>query len=282
MRPEPLRREAACFDERMLEERIGPGRTVVVTGASAGIGAATALAVAAEGADVVLVARRADRLAEVVAQCAAAGVRAEALVADLADLEAIAQLAERIVDLVGVPDVLVNNAGVPMRKRIATIEPSALEGVMALNYFSPARLTTALLPGMLERGSGDIVNVSSMGVHLVAFGVGAYAASKAALELFTEALSVELAGSGVRAHILVPGSTISEFRDDKPGNDAPMPADLSTFASSEEVAAAVLRSVRTDGLYTFATERDAATAQTKNADPNAFVAAMTERLAAFR
>jgi len=266
----------------MLKDRIGPGRTVVVTGASAGIGAATARAVAAEGADVVLVARRGDRLAEVAVDCAASGVRAESVVADLADLDAISSIADRIIELVGVPDVLVNNAGVPMRKRISAIEPALLEGVMAMNYFSPARLTTALLPGMLERGSGDIVNVSSMGAHMVAFGVGAYAASKAALEMFTEALHVELAGTGVRAHILVPGSTISEFRDHKPGNDDPMPADLSTFASADDVAAGILRSVRSDVLITYAIERDEATARAKQADANAFVAAMSERLAAFR
>lgn len=266
----------------MQSDRIGPGRTVVVTGASAGIGAATARAVAAEGADVVLVARRADRLAEVAVDCAATGVRAETIAADLADLDAIESIADRIVELVGVPDVLVNNAGVPMRKRIAAIEPAPLEGVMAMNYFSPARLTTALLSGMLERGSGDIVNVSSMGAHMVAFGVGAYAASKAALEMFTEALHVELAGTGVRAHILVPGSTISEFRDQKPGNDDPMPADLSTFASADDVAAAIVAAVRGDDLISYATARDAATAATKNADPNAFIAKMAEALAAYR
>lgn len=266
----------------MHSDRIGPGRTVVVTGASAGIGAATARALAAEGADVVLVARRADRLAEVAVDCAATGVRAEIIAADLADLDAIESLADHIIELVGVPDVLVNNAGVPMRKRIAAIEPALLEGVMAMNYFSPARLTTALLPGMLQRGSGDIVNVSSMGAHMVAFGVGAYAASKAALEMFTEALHVELVGSGVRAHILVPGSTISEFRDQKPGNDDPMPADLSTFASADDVAAGVLRCVRSDALITYATERDEATARAKQADHNGFIAAMSERLAAFR
>lgn len=266
----------------MAQDRIGPGRTVVVTGASAGIGAATARAVAAEGADVVLIARRIDRLAAVAEDCRRAGVRAETIGADLADLDAIADLADQIVTVAGVPDVLVNNAGVPMRKRIAAIEPAALEGVMAINYFSPARLTTALLPKMLERGSGDIVNVSSMGAHMVAFGVGAYAASKAALEMFTEALHLELHGTGVRAHLLVPGSTISEFRDHKPGNDDPMPADLSTFASAEDVAAAVLRSVRTDVLVTYAVERDEATAAAKRADPNGFVAAMAERLTARR
>ena len=86
-----------------------------------------------------------------------------------------------------------------------------VESVMAMNYFSPVRLTLALLPRMLERGRGDIVNVSSMGAHLVAFGVGAYAASKAALELFTESLYVELPGTGVRAHLVVPGTTATEF-----------------------------------------------------------------------
>jgi short-subunit dehydrogenase len=117
---------------------------------------------------------------------------------------------------------------------------------------------------------------------MVAFGVGAYAASKAALELFTEALHVELAGTGVRAHILVPGSTISEFREPKPGNDDPMPADLSTFASADDVAAGILRAVRSDALITYAIERDEATARAKQADPNGFIAAMSERLAAFR
>ena len=87
----------------------------------------------------------------------------------------------------------------PHRRRMT---PDDVEGVMAMNYFSPVRLTLALLPGMIERGRGDIVNVSSMGVHLVAFGVGAYSASKAALELFTESLYVELARHrGARAPV---------------------------------------------------------------------------------
>lgn len=261
------------------DERIGPGRVVVVTGASAGIGAATATTIASEGADVVLVARRAERLAEVAARCRSHGVTAHEVAADLADLDGIAALADRVVALAGVPDVLINNAGVPMRKRITAITPDLIESVMRINYFSPARLTTQFLPAMLERGRGDVVNVSSMGAHMVAFGVGAYAASKAALELFTEALHVELAGSGVRAHVLVPGSTISEFREHKPGNDDPMPADLSTFASAEDVAAAIVAAVRSDELTTYATGRDAATAAAKRADPNAFIAKMAQALA---
>ena len=121
-------------------------------------------------------------------------------------------------------DVLVNNAGIPKRRRTTTMSAADAEGVMAMNYFSPVRLTLALLPRMIERGRGDIVNVSSMGVHLVAFGVGAYSASKAALELFTESLYVELPGTGVRAHLVVPGTTATEFSTPRDDNDPPLPA----------------------------------------------------------
>src|SRR5207302_3144848 len=137
-------------------------------------------------------------------------------------------------------DVLVNNAGVPKRRRDRALTADDVEGVMAINYFSPVRLTLALLPRMVERGRGHIVNVSSMGVHSAAFGVGAYSASKAALELFTESLYLELTGTGVRAQVFVPGSTLSEFSDDKPGNEPSMPRDPSQFSTSEDVAAAIV------------------------------------------
>ena len=117
-------------------------------------------------------------------------------VVDLADLDGIDEFAATADAELGGIDVLVNNAGIPKRRRTTTMTADDVESVMAMNYFSPVRLTLAVLPRMVERGRGDIVNVSSMGVHLVAFGVGAYAASKAALELFTESLYVELPGTG--------------------------------------------------------------------------------------
>ena len=144
-------------------------------------------------------------------------------VVDLADLDGIDEFAATADAELGGIDVLVNNAGVPKRRRTTTMTADDVESVMAMNYFSPVRLTLAVLPRMVERGRGDIVNVSSMGVHLVAFGVGAYAASKAALELFTESLYVELPGTGVRAHLVVPGTTATEFSTPKEGNDPPLP-----------------------------------------------------------
>lgn len=254
------------------------GRVVVVTGASSGIGEATAMAFAAAGAEVVLVARRADRLEQVAGRCRALGSTATALAADLADLDRIDAVATRIVEAAGVPDVLVNNAGVPKRRKVIGMSAEDIEGVMALNYFSPVRLTLALLPAMVERGSGDVVNVSSLGAHMVSFGVGAYTASKAALEMFTEAMYVELAATGVRAHLLIPGTTRSEFSTEKAGNDAPFPSDPTTAASPEQVAEALLGCIATDDLMTYAIERDAATGAAKNADPNAFLATMRRRL----
>lgn len=247
---------------------------VLVTGASSGIGAATAIAFAQRGDTVGICARRSDRLDEVL-QRMGSGVK---WVVDLADLDAFAARAD---DELGGIDVLVNNAGIPKRRRATTMTADDAEGVMAMNYFSPLRLTLALLPRMIERGRGDIVNVSSMGVHLVAFGVGAYSASKAALELFTEALYVELPGTGVRAHLVVPGTTATEFSTPRDGNDPPLPPGP-TAATPEQVAAAIVASVESDEFVSYATETDAATSATKAADPNAFLAQMREALAGLR
>jgi short-subunit dehydrogenase len=170
--------------------------------------------------------------------------------------------------------VLINNAGVPKRRQVREMTPADVEGVMAMNYFSPVRLTLALLPGMLERDHGDIVNVSSMGAHLVAYRVGAYSASKAALEMFTESLHVELAGTGVRAHLFVPGTTVTEFSTPKDGNDPPFPLDPATAATAEEVGAELIRALGEERLITYATARDEATSAKKASDPNAFLADM--------
>ena len=250
---------------------------VLVTGASSGIGAATAIAFAQRGATVGICARRGDRLAEVLAEVPGG----RSWVVDLADLDALDDFAARVERELGGVDVLVNNAGVPKRRRTTTMTAADVEGVMAMNYFSPVRLTLALLPGMLERERGDIVNVSSMGAHLVAFGVGAYAASKAALELFTEALYVELPGTGVRAHLVVPGTTATEFSTPKEGNDPPLPPGPGA-ATAEEVAAAIVACVESDQFVSYATVRDADTSATKAADPNRFLAEMRERLAGLR
>ena len=253
----------------------GTGQRVVVTGASSGIGAVAAVEAAKAGATVCLVARRADRLDEVLAECREHVPWCQKVVADLSQLALIDDVAAEVTEaLGGGVDVLINNAGVPKRRSVRDMTAADVEGVMAMNYFSPVRLTLALLPGMLERDHGDIVNVSSMGVHMVAYKVGAYSASKAALEMFTESLHVELAGTGVRAHLFVPGTTLTEFSTPKDGNDPPFPTDPKTAATAEEVGAALIAALGEERLITYATARDEATSEKKASDPNAFLADM--------
>ena len=253
------------------------GKNIVITGASSGIGEALAIEAANRGARVAIVARRADRLADVLQRCQQSSPESTMVVADLADLDAIDGLASQLIaSLDGRVDVLINNAGVPKRKRTDQMTSEDVEGVMAINYFSPVRLTLAMLPHMLERNSGDIVNVSSMGVHMAAFGVSAYSASKAALEFFTEGLYVELGKTNVRSHLFVPGTTASEFSTDKPGNNAPFPSDPATTSTSEEVAISLLASLDTETFVTYTGEREAQTSAKRNADVNAWLANMRQ------
>jgi short-subunit dehydrogenase len=260
-----------------IETWDGAGQRVLVTGASSGIGASVAVAFARSGATVGICARRQDRLSEVLEQCRQWSPDSRLWAVDLSRLDELEAFAAQASEDLGGVDVLVNNAGVPKRRLAASLSAADVEGVMAMNYFSPVRLTLALLPQMLERGSGHVVNVSSMGAHSAAYRVGTYAASKAALELFTESLYLELGGTGVVAHLFVPGSTRTEFSTPKEGNDAPFPQDPSAFADPDDVAIALVACLRDPRFVSFASEREETTATKKAADPNGWLAALRQR-----
>jgi short-subunit dehydrogenase len=254
------------------------GQRVLVTGASSGIGEAVALQLAEAGATVGICARREDRLAAVLDRCRERSPESRMWVVDLSDMEQVDRLVAEAPEGLGGVDVLINNAGVPKRRAATALTFDDVESTMRINYFSPVRLTLGLLPAMVERGSGHVCNVSSMGAHMVAWRTGASSATKAALELFTENLYLDLVGTGVQAHLFVPGSTRSEFSTPKEGNDPPFTPDQSASAPAEDVAAALIASLSTDEFMTFASEKEATTAATKAADVNGFLARMRTQL----
>jgi len=161
------------------------GKHVLVTGASAGIGAALAEGFAKRGATVGICARRADRLEAVLRKCRVHAPESRAWTVDLADLGGIASFAERASSELGGIDVLVNNAGIPKRKTVFALTPDIVESVMQINYASPVRLTLALLDDLVAR-AGRLVYVSSVAARLSPPAESAYAASKAAISAWAE------------------------------------------------------------------------------------------------
>jgi NAD(P)-dependent dehydrogenase (short-subunit alcohol dehydrogenase family) len=186
------------YKDRSLHAAVN-GRTVVITGASSGIGRAAALKIARAGGLPILVARSMDKLAETKAEIEAAGGTAYAYSADLSVLDAIDDLVTRILDEHVRVDMLVNNAGRSIRRSIALSQDRFhdFERTMALNYFGAIRLTMGLLPHMRERRFGHIVNVSSIGAQTNPPRFSAYVASKAALDAWTRVVSSEVVGDGI-------------------------------------------------------------------------------------
>ena len=172
---------------------------MLITGASSGIGRATALKVAAAGGVPLLVARNVEKLEEVRAEIVAAGGTAYVYAADLSDMESIDRLVERVLADHRNVDMLVNNAGRSIRRSIALSYDRFhdFERTMQLNYFGAVKLIIGLLPHMRERGSGHIVNISSIGVQTNPPRFSAYVASKAALDAFTRVVASEVIGDGV-------------------------------------------------------------------------------------
>ncbi len=186
------------FKDRSFEGAVN-GRTVVITGASSGIGRAAALKVAAAGGIPILVARSLDKLEEAKAEIEAAGGTAYAYTCDLSDMNAIDGLVERLFADHAAIDMLVNNAGRSIRRSVALSYDRFhdFERTVGLNYLGPVKLMLGLLPHMRERRSGHIVNISSIGVQTNPPRFSAYVASKSALDAWTRVVSSETIGDNV-------------------------------------------------------------------------------------
>src|SRR5947209_8922556 len=175
------------------------GRTILITGASQGIGEAAALQIGAAGGTVLLVARTPEKLEGVAEEIRAEGGLAHVHPCDLTNEEDIDRLADEVLEQHGTVDILVNNAGRSIRRSVSRSYDRFhdYQRTMQLNYFAPVKLILKLLPGMCENGSGHIVNVSTIGLQTNTPRFSAYLASKAALDAFSRSIAAEIIGDGV-------------------------------------------------------------------------------------
>ncbi|MCB1606492.1 MAG: SDR family oxidoreductase [Xanthomonadales bacterium] len=189
--------------DRSLSGRV-KGKTVLITGASSGIGLATAIRVASSGGHVLMVARDPEKLEEARKTVEKHGGKASAYSADLSSLESCDELVAKVIADHGAPDVLVNNAGRSIRRSVSLSYDRFhdFERTMQLNYFGSLRLIMGFLPKMTERRSGHIINISSIGVLSNAPRFSAYVASKAALDAFSRCAAAEFSDANVSFTII--------------------------------------------------------------------------------
>lgn len=192
----------------------GAGKgTALITGASSGIGEVYARRLAADGYGLLLTARRTDRLQALAGELQQAfGVAVETLTADLSDVNDLRRVEERIANGPALA-LLVNNAGFGIPGLVSEVDPDGLEAMILVHLTATVRLCRAALPAMVRAGAGAVINVSSVAAFLPTPRGATYSATKAFLNLFTEALDAELAGSDVRVQALCPGFTHTGFHD---------------------------------------------------------------------
>jgi uncharacterized protein len=208
----------------------------MVTGASAGIGGAFARQLAAHGVELVLVARRRERLDALAAELP---VAAEVIVADLADASALARVADRAASRQGPVDLLVNDAGVGAYGALAAGDPQLARAMLAVNVAALTHLTQVVLPQLAQRRTGGVINVGSTAGYRPCPHAAVYGATKAYVRSFTEAVHEEVRDRGVHVMLLAPGSTDTEFQQIA-GLTEPAAASR-VRASTDEVARAALR-----------------------------------------
>jgi NADP-dependent 3-hydroxy acid dehydrogenase YdfG len=231
-------------------------RVAVVTGASSGIGAATAKALAHDGWRVVLVARRAERLEELAAEISHAGGEAMTEALDGADGTAVLEMAERVRSEWGAPSLLVNSAGAGVWRFLEETSPDGIVDMMGAPYLAAANASRAFIPGMLDAGDGLMVHVGSPASVMPWPGATAYTASRWALRGLHEALCLDLAGTGVRSSLIYFGEVSSEYFEANPGSREHIPSigkwiPISTPERCAEVILDVVRRPRRVVFYPF-------------------------------
>lgn len=220
------------------------GKTALVTGASSGIGQSTAIALAAAGARVALVARRADRLRDLAAQIEAGGGQALARAADITDEADATGAVQDAIGHFGGLDILVNAAGMTQVGRVENANLADWRYVFELNFWADLYTARAAIPA-LKAGGGDIVNVSSTaGRRAVGATFGPYAASKFALTAFNESLRAEVTLAGIRVCIIEPGATATEIhthiKDGKVRESTRQHLEKDGAMQADDVAAAIV------------------------------------------
>lgn len=218
-------------------------RVVLVTGASAGIGRATALAFAAEGAKVAIVARTEARLVSLADDIKAAGGIALVVVADVADYGQVARMVETVIASLGRVDILVNNAGIGLMGAVTETSPDDLKRVVDVNVYGLIWCTQAVLPDMIARKSGQIINVSSVvGKRAMPYMAG-YCLSKFAVQAFSESLRIEVKPHNIDVIVICPTRTATEFGDTPLMQQSQRRLDLNGM-SSEAVAKIIVEASR--------------------------------------
>lgn len=190
------------------------GKVALVTGAGKGIGKAVALALAAEGAQLALIARTEHDLQAVAAEVTKAGVKVEYATADVADMASVNSAVTKLAAALGPIDILINNAGVGKFAKFMELEPQDWEYVVKVNLFGAYYMIRAVLPSMLERQTGDIVNISSTAGQRGAAVTSAYSASKFGLIGMSESLMHEARKSNIRVSTLTPSTIATDMAID--------------------------------------------------------------------
>jgi uncharacterized protein len=221
------------------------GALAVVTGADSGIGEATAHVLASRRSHVLLLARDAERLELVADAIRGQGGHADAYVVDLSEADAISTTVQELVAAHGSPDVLINNAG--LGRWLSILETSAEEASLMITvpYLAAFNLTRELLPGMVARGSGQILNVTSVAARLSWPGAVAYGAARAAMEGFTNALRADLHGSGIGVTLAMFGTVESPYWQHNPGSRERIPRSARGIRvlSTEEAAVRIVSGI---------------------------------------
>ena len=217
------------------------GKRLLITGASSGIGAITAEAAARRGAELMLVARSADKLEAVAQRIRQSGGVVSTHVCDVSNAEQVARLAAEV----ATPDVIFNNAGAGRWKSLVETEPAEAAGMMAAPYLAAFYATRAFLPAMLARGSGVCLYINSAASQLIWPGAAAYTAARWAVRGLFETVRAETKGSGVQTVMATFAKVSSEYWENNPGSETHVPRAQSAVPvlSPTQVAEAILDGV---------------------------------------